>query len=110
MKDPLIYLVNFFMISSILSTSFSLGFITRFTDFSLNSLTEQFNGDSIFVQTYVEDDGVRIKKTNFGKERKNPVFISVLIKVPVVEVKNKTDIYFEKGKQKEMDQQKNAGS
>ena len=48
----------------------------RIAVLSLNSLTEQFNGDSIFVQTYVEDDGVRIKKTDFGKERKKNVSFS----------------------------------
>ena len=48
----------------------------RIAVLSLNSLTEQFNGDSVFVQTYVEDDGVRIKKTNFGKERRKSVSFS----------------------------------
>ena len=42
----------------------------RISVFSINSLTEQFNGDSIFVQTFTENDGVRIKKSVFGKERK----------------------------------------
>ena len=42
----------------------------RIAVLSVNSLTEQFNGDSIFVQTYVEDDGVRITRTDLGKERR----------------------------------------
>lgn len=45
----------------------------RIAVLSINSLTEQFNGDSIFVQTYMEDDGVRIKRSDFGRERRKNV-------------------------------------
>ena len=37
---------------------------------SVNSTTDIFNGDSIYVETYEEDEGVRIRKTIMGRNKK----------------------------------------